>query len=76
MIDGTPRFTVAYNTTIGHRLEEARQKALYASSGNDPAARITEQNAVDLIARVWEHIEAIRFAEEFNGRIGSWALYK
>jgi AbiV family abortive infection protein len=75
-IDGNPFLTVAYNTTIGHRLEEVRQVALYASAHNDPSEEITKENARDIIDRVNEHIKYIRFAEEFNGRIGSKALFK
>jgi AbiV family abortive infection protein len=75
-IDGHSFLTVAYNTTIGHRLEEIRQKALYASAENDPSEEITMQNARDVIDRVNEHIDYIRYAEEFNGRIGSKALFK
>jgi AbiV family abortive infection protein len=75
-IDGNTSLTVAYKTTIGHRLEDVRQVALYASAENDPAEEITQENARDIIARVNEHIDYIRFAEEFNGRIGSKALFK
>lgn len=75
-IDGKEFLTVAYNTTIGHRLEEVRQVALYASAKTSPSESITKDNARDLIDRVNEHINYIRFAEEFNGRIGSKALFK
>jgi AbiV family abortive infection protein len=75
-IDGREFLTVAYNTTIGHRLEEVRQVALYASADNNPSEKITKENARDIIDRVNEHINYIRFAEEFNGRIGSKALFK
>jgi hypothetical protein len=75
-IDGADFLTVAYNTTIGHRLEEARQTALYASADSTPSNEITEENARDAIERVKAHIEYIRFAENFNGRIGSKALFK
>lgn len=75
-IDGKEFLTVAYNTTIGHRLEEVRQDALYASASNNPSESITNENARDLIDRVNEHLTYIRFAEEFNGRIGSKALFK
>jgi AbiV family abortive infection protein len=75
-IDGSDFLTVAYNTTIGHRLEEARQTALYASANSNPSDEITEENARDVIERVKAHLEYIRFAENFNGRIGSKALFK
>jgi AbiV family abortive infection protein len=75
-IDSNTFLTVAYNTTIGHRLEEVRQAALYASADNNPSEEITKENARDVIDRVNEHINYIRFAEEFNGRIGSKALFK
>ena len=75
-IDGSSFLTVAYNTTIGHKLEDARQKALYASENNVPRDEITDDNARDVIERVKAHLEYIRFAEEFNGRIGSKALFK
>lgn len=75
-VDGNSFLTVAYNTTIAHRLEEVRQVALYASPINEPSAEITSENARDIIARVKEHLAYIHFAEEFNGRIGSKALYK
>jgi AbiV family abortive infection protein len=75
-IDGTDFLTVAYNTTIGHKLEGARQKALYASDDNVPSKEITDDNARDVINKVKAHLEYIRFAEDFNGRIGSKALFK
>jgi AbiV family abortive infection protein len=75
-IDGKSFLTVAYNSTLGHRLEEARQTALYASADNISRDAITEENARDVIERVNEHIGYINFAEDFNGRIGSKALYK
>jgi AbiV family abortive infection protein len=75
-IDGETALTVAYNPTIGHRLEEARQTALYASANNMPNEEITKENAKDAMKRVNEHIEYINFAENFNGRIGSKALFK
>ena len=53
-----------------------RQAALYASADNNPSEEITKANARDIIDRVNEHINYIRFAEEFNGRIGSKALLK
>jgi AbiV family abortive infection protein len=65
-IDGQPFLTVAYNTTIGHRLEEVRQVALYASADNDPSEEITKENARDIIDRVNEHINYIRYAEELG----------
>lgn len=75
-IDGKEFLTVAYNTTIGHRLEGIRQVALYASADNNPSETITKENARSVIDRVNEHINYIGFAEEFNGRIGSKALFK
>jgi AbiV family abortive infection protein len=75
-IDGKSFLTVAYNSTLGHRLEEARQKALYASTDNVPRDAVTAENAREVIERVNEHIRYIRFAEELNGRIGSKALFK
>jgi AbiV family abortive infection protein len=44
-IDGQHFLTVAYNTTIGNRLEEVRQAALYASADSDPSEAITQENA-------------------------------
>jgi AbiV family abortive infection protein len=76
VIGGNSFLTVAYNTTIGHRLEAVRQVALYASADNSPSEQINKENARDIIDRVDEHIKYIRFAEEFNGRIGSKALFK
>jgi AbiV family abortive infection protein len=75
-IDGKAMLTVAYNSTLGHKLEEIRQTALYASAKNMPREAITHENAKEIIDRVNEHIHYIRFAEEFNGRIGSKALFK
>lgn len=75
-IDGKAMLTVAYNSTLGHKLEEIRQTALYASTKNMPREVITQENAKEIIDRVNEHIHYIRFAEEFNGRIGSKALFK
>jgi AbiV family abortive infection protein len=75
-IDGKEFLTVAYNSTLGHRLEEARQTALYASAESMPREAIDQENANEIIDRVNEHIHAIRFAEDFNGRIGSKALFK
>lgn len=75
-IDGRSFLAVAYNTTIGHRLEGLRQLALYASGDNNPSEAITRENARDIIARVKDHIDYIQFAEAFNGRIGSNALFK
>jgi hypothetical protein len=75
-INGKEFLTVAYNTTLGHRLEEARQTALYASGKSVPREAIDQENAKEIIDRVNEHIHYIRFAEEFNGRIGSKALFK
>jgi AbiV family abortive infection protein len=75
-IDGSQSLTVAFNPTIGHRLEDAKQAALYASADNDPSEEITEQNAQEAIKRVKGHLEYIRFAEALNGRIGSSGLFK
>jgi AbiV family abortive infection protein len=75
-IDGKEFLTVAYNSTLGHRLEEARQTALYASAENMPREEIDQENAKEIIDRVNEHIHYIVFAQEFNGRIGSKALFK
>jgi AbiV family abortive infection protein len=75
-IDGKAMLTVAYNSTLGHKLEEIRQTALYASAKNMPREAITNDNAKEIIDRVNENIHYIRFAEEFNGRIGSKALFK
>ena len=75
-IDGKSMLTVAYNSTLGHKLEEIRQTALYASAKNMPKEAITQENAKEIMDRVNEHIHYIRFAEEFNGRIGSKALFK
>jgi AbiV family abortive infection protein len=75
-IDGKSMLTVAYNSTLGHKLEEIRQAALYASEKNMPRESITHDNAKEIIDRVNEHIQYICFAEEFNGRIGSKALFK
>ena len=75
-VDGKPFLTVAYNSTLGHRLEDARQAALYASDRNIPRDQITADNAREVIERVNEHISYIRYAEDFNGRIGSKALFK
>ena len=41
-----------------------------------PREAITHENAKKIIDRANEHIDYIRFAEEFNGRIGSKALFK
>jgi len=75
-IDGKTMLTVAYNSTLGHKLEEIRQTALYASANNMPREAITDENAKEIVDRVNEHIHYIRFAEEFNGRIGSKAVFK
>jgi AbiV family abortive infection protein len=75
-IDGKKFLTVAHNSTLGHRLEDARQTALYASAENMPREAIDQENSKEIIDRVNEHIHYIRFAEEFNGRIGSKALFK
>jgi AbiV family abortive infection protein len=75
-IDGSQSLAVAFNPTIGHRLEDAKQTALYADAENDPNEEITEQNAQEVIDRVKKHLEYIRFAEALNGRIGSAGLFK
>lgn len=67
---------VATNDIIGERLERIRQDALYVSETNDPKSMFTEQHASFVLTRVREHLEYIHYAEEFNGRIGSKALFK
>lgn len=67
---------VATNSIIGERLERIRQNALYVSETNDPKNTFIEQHASFVLTRVREHLEYINYAEEFNGRIGSKALFK
>ena len=67
---------VMTNSIIGEKLELIRQNALYVSETNDPKNAFTEQHASFVLTRVREHLDYINYAEEFNGRIGSKALFK
>jgi AbiV family abortive infection protein len=75
-VAGLDNFTVATQPEIGKRLEKIRQNALYVSETNDPKEAFTKDHAEFVLERVREHLEYIRYAEEFNGRIGSKALFK
>ena len=75
-VAGLGNFTVATQPEIGKRLEKIRQNALYVSETNEPKEVFKKEHAEFVHERVKEHLEYIRFAEEFNGRIGSKALFK
>jgi AbiV family abortive infection protein len=75
-VAGLDHFTVATQPEIGARLEKIRQNALYVSETNDPQQVFKKDHAEFVLQRVREHVEYIRYAEEFNGRIGSKALFK
>ncbi len=57
-------------------LEKIRQNALYVSEDNDPHKDIGKRDAETVLEKVCEHINYVQYAEEFNGRIGSKALFK
>ncbi len=61
---------------VSRVLEQIRQAALYVDEDNNPLDNFTKEDAQLIIAKVNEHIEAIRYAEWLNGRIGSKALFK
>jgi hypothetical protein len=65
-IDGKAMLTVEYNSTLGHKLEEIRQTALYASATNMPREAITHENAKEIIDRVnWATL--IELSRPFEG---------
>ena len=76
VIDENRKFGIASMSIIGEKLEQIRQDALYTSETSNPLEKFAEKDADFVLRRVWEHKEYIRFAEEFNGRIGSKALFK
>src|SRR5262245_53256353 len=61
---------------VAKELEGIRQKSIYVDEQNDPLKAFSEDEANLIIQKVKAHIEYITFAEEFNGRIGSKALFK
>lgn len=67
---------LATNENTGIKLEFLRQSAIYVDENNNPADNFTKEDAEEVIKRVWEHVNYVRYAEEFNGRIGSKALFK
>jgi AbiV family abortive infection protein len=62
--------------SIAKKFEEVRQMAIYVDENNDPIKVFSRQDAEYIITKVRRHIEYINYAEEFNGRIGSKALFK
>jgi AbiV family abortive infection protein len=64
------------NDSIAATFERIRQMAIYVDEINDPLDGFTKQDANLIIQKVKGHIEYIEFAEAFNGRIGSKALFK
>lgn len=57
-------------------IEKLRQLSIYVDEQNHPLELFTMENSELIISKVKEHIEYILYAEEFNGRIGSKALFK
>jgi len=62
--------------SIAKRLQTIRQAALYVDENNNPEDSFTAEDAKSIIQKVRDHIEYIEYAEAFNGRIGSKALFK
>jgi AbiV family abortive infection protein len=64
------------NDDIAIEFENIRQKSVYVDEENDPLQAFSKSDAELIIRKVRAHIEYIIYAEEFNNRIGSRALFK
>ncbi len=62
--------------SVAKKFEEIRQMAIYVDENNDPLENFSREDAEYIINKVRSHIEYIEYAERFNERIGSKALFK
>jgi len=61
---------------VANNLERIRQQAIYVDETNDPLCLYGLEDADIIIEKVEQHHQAINYAEDLNGRIGSKALFK
>ncbi len=76
-----PEATIEYDTIQAKPLFEARMRSLYVDFGveylpTEPVEAITRERATKMVDLVEKELQAIAWAEEFNGRIGTKGLFK